>query len=166
MSDEWLRSLIEKHASRGVIVDTNLMLLYAVGWHSPKLIQRFKRTQQYTEDNYRLLCAFLSRFHRIVTTPNILTEVNSLSGQLPKEIAPLFRRSWKIQIAALEENHLPGIAVSQHSAFEQFGLTDAAIAIAAVQELLVLTDDLRLEHYLHSQGVDCVNFNHLRYYSA
>jgi uncharacterized protein YaiI (UPF0178 family) len=46
--------------------------------------------------------------------------------------------------------------------FARFGLTDAAIANAAQRPMLVLTDDLPLYQTLVHQGVDAINFNHIR----
>lgn len=45
-------------------------------------ITRFNRTQQFLPEDYDLLLAFIAKFKKLVTTPNILTEVNSLTNQL------------------------------------------------------------------------------------
>ena len=39
--------LIEKYASRGVLVDTNILLLFVVGAFDRELIPRFKRTSHF-----------------------------------------------------------------------------------------------------------------------
>ncbi len=79
MSDHVLQ-LVERYRSRGVLVDSNVLLLYFVGAYQRQLVPRFKRTAQFTVEDYDLLVHFLSNFRRIVTTPNILTEVNGLLG--------------------------------------------------------------------------------------
>jgi uncharacterized protein YaiI (UPF0178 family) len=44
----------------------------------------------------------------------------------------------------------------------KFGLTDAGIASLYEQGVLVLTDDLPLQQWLASKGLDALNFNHIR----
>ena len=41
-----VRELIRKHRGGGLIVDTNLLLLYLVGKTNPSRISKFKRTRQ------------------------------------------------------------------------------------------------------------------------
>ena len=70
--------LIIRYKSLGILVDTNILLCYLVGLLDPKKIPTFKRTSQFVED-FDLICALLRSLKKIVTTPNILTEVNSFS---------------------------------------------------------------------------------------
>jgi len=44
----------------------------------------------------------------------------------------------------------------------KFGLTDSGIVHLVKDQYLVLTDDLNLVRYLQNQGVDVINFNHIR----
>ncbi len=77
-----LTSLVTKYRRQGILVDTNLLLLFCVGAHDPNQIEKFKRTRTYIKDDFELLAHFLAAFDKVITTPNILTEVNSLSNQL------------------------------------------------------------------------------------
>ena len=47
--------LFEKHQSKGVLVDTNLLVLYLVGKVNKNRILNFKRTQKYTVEDFELL---------------------------------------------------------------------------------------------------------------
>ena len=80
MTDD-IDALVQRYASRGVLLDSNLLLLLCVGSFRRQEIGRFKRTAQYGACDYDLLVDFLSRFKSVVTTPNVLTEVNGLSNQ-------------------------------------------------------------------------------------
>jgi hypothetical protein len=80
--NEYAFGLIGRYRSRGLLVDANILLLHFVGCFDRTLIARFKRTERYSVNDFDVLQSTLARFDRVVTTPNILTEVNSLSNQL------------------------------------------------------------------------------------
>jgi len=82
MIDRHTISLLESYRKKGILVDTNILLLYFVGSVNPKRISQFKRTNQFNVDDFELLIQILGYFQKIVTTPNILTEVSNLIGQL------------------------------------------------------------------------------------
>ena len=77
-----LLALMQRYHSRGVLVDTNILLLYFVGKFKREQVPNFKRTAQFTPEDFDLLFRLLSRFDHIVTTPNVLSEVSNLSAQL------------------------------------------------------------------------------------
>ena len=83
--NEYAARLVRGYRSRGVLVDTNLLLLLFVGSYDLERIERFKRTMQFTRDDFARLVALLGVFERRVTTPHILTEVSNLAGHLPTE---------------------------------------------------------------------------------
>jgi len=94
MTDPTLR-LIHRYRSRGVLVDTNILLLHFVSDYDRELVPRFKRTATFAVDDYDLLIKLLTRFNSVVTTPNVLSEVSNLAGQLgePANSASRPRRS-------------------------------------------------------------------------
>src|SRR2546423_13863692 len=77
-------NLFEKYKNKGILIDTNLLLLVAVGTYDVSRILTWKRTQKYTLDDYALMLRILGYFERRVTSPNILTEVDNLARQLPE----------------------------------------------------------------------------------
>jgi hypothetical protein len=162
MFEAEVMALVAKHRQTGVVVDSNLLLVYLVGICDLGLMRRFKRTQGFSPGDFRLLVAFLAEFARILTTPGILVEVNSLANQLHERIKPDFYGVFKEHLVIMEERHVPSREVSQHTYFTRCGLTDAAIMTIAQQGFIVLTDDFRLTGLLEYLGIDCVNFNHLR----
>ena len=78
----YAEQLLVRYRSRGVLVDTNLLLLYFVGLYNPSLIPQFKRTRIFTVNDFDVLQNFIALFSKVVTTPDILTEVSNLSNQL------------------------------------------------------------------------------------
>jgi len=159
---DYLTELISRYRSKGVLIDTNLLLVYFVGVYDPQRIAKFKRTVAFAVEDFYTLLAFFKFFDRVVTTPNILTEVNGFSNQLPDDIKPAYYPEFAKHLAGLEEHYIESRKVSSLAHFNKFGLTDAGIIELVRDQFLVLTNDLRLASYLQNVGVDVVNFNHLR----
>jgi hypothetical protein len=156
--------LVAKYRKAGVIVDTNLLLLYFVGLFDPTIITKFKRTDIFTQEDHLALSLFLKEFSKVITTPNILTEVNSFSNQLPNHIKPGYYLKFASEIATFQEIYTSSQDISISHPFSLFGLTDAGLFLTAKDTFLVLTDDRRLAVCLNASGVDAINFNHLRTY--
>jgi hypothetical protein len=49
------RALIEKHRSMGVLVDSNLLVLFLVGQVNKRRILQFKRTQDFAIEDFDTL---------------------------------------------------------------------------------------------------------------
>ncbi|MDF5717483.1 MAG: PIN domain-containing protein [Rhizonema sp. NSF051] len=161
---EFLRSLFQKDKQKGILIDTNILLLWFVGSVNRSRISQFNRTEQFLPEDYDLLIQILSYFSKIITTPNILTEVNSLLNQLGEP-----ERSQCFSIFAqffnrLDEFYLESKNAASMDNFNKYGLTDSGIVMLAKNQYLVLTDDFKLANYLQKIGVDTINFNNIRTY--
>jgi rRNA-processing protein FCF1 len=158
-----LTLLIERYSQRGILIDTNILLLYFVGTLNRDRISQFKRTQQFIPKDYDLLMKLLSQFQKVATTPNILTEVNSLLNQLGEPERAKCYVIFAENIAILEESYQPSKVIAAPDwPFIKYGLTDCGLAKVAQDQYLVLTDDLKLTDYLQRLGIDTINFNNLR----
>jgi hypothetical protein len=155
-----LEELIQRHKSRGVLVDSNLLVLYLVGATNPKRIQSFKRTQRYTIEQFEILQRLIACFSSVIATPHVLTEVSNLTDLDGRErllIRELFRR----HVLVMDERFVKSQTVVQDALFDRLGLTDSAIASLHEEDVLVVTDDLHLHLALERRGVDSLNFNHV-----
>jgi len=153
---------INAYKDKGLLIDTNLLLLFFVGLHNRKSIQRFKRTRQFIPEDFDCLTSLIQLFKQVVTTPSVLTEASNLLGQLPEAIRFSVFQRFSLAIQRFQENFTPSRELAQERYFPKFGLTDAGIVHGAKGKFLVLTDDFRLAGYLERHGIDVVNFNHLR----
>src|SRR5205807_8110288 len=111
----------------GLLVDTNLLLLYFVGMYDQERIPRFKRTLTFTIEEFVLLASIFDSFDKVITTPNILTEVSNLSSQLPTNLHTHFYGYFASLIPFLEEHYTASGTISASTHFSKFGLTDAGI---------------------------------------
>lgn len=154
--------LLERYRSKGLLIDTNLLLVYFVGCYNPSYIPKFKRTITFTIEDFDILERAFVFFSKIVTTPNILTEVNSFSNQLPEAIKTDYYAKAIEQIVSIEEHYKESSKVCALEHFKKFGLTDSGIIDLVRDKYLVLTDDFRLSNYLQAVNIDVINFNHIR----
>lgn len=161
--NEHVFRLMLQYRSRGVLVDTNILLLFFVGSFDRLLIAKFKRTgNRFSIDDFDLLNNLLARFDRVVTTPNILSEVNGLSNQIGEPTRTRYFSEFARKIPLLDEQYVASAQAAQVEAFSKLGLTDSGILHVVRGHYLVLTDDLTLYGFLEKAGIDALNFNHLR----
>jgi hypothetical protein len=159
---QYLELLLTKYKNKGILIDTNLLLLYFVGIYDPQRIPNFKRTMMFVVEDFYTLWTLFKYFDKVVTTPNILTEVNSLANQLANDLKPAFFSKFAEQVVTLEEHYIETAKLSAKEHFPKLGLTDSGILDLAKGEYLVLSDDFRLVGYLGKQGIDAINFNYIR----
>lgn len=155
-------SLLSKHRSDGIVIDTNILLMIAIGIYNPIRISTFKRTAAYTVADFHLAAQVIRYMARVVTTPAILAEVSNLSGNLDSKERFRYFTLFGKQIQQLFEIHVESVDVVSADEFWRLGLTDAGIIELARRGRLVLTDDLELFNVLASMGLPTLNFNHLR----
>lgn len=159
---DYFSDLLSSYRARGALMDANLLLVYFIGSYDPRQVARFKRTKAYTENDFHILTAIVEFFGRVVTTPNILTEVNGLSNQLPESIRPSYYSEFAKRVGTLEEHFVESRQASISTHFTKFGLTDSGIIELVRDKYLVITDDLRLASYCQNIGIDVINFNNIR----
>lgn len=159
---DYFNEIFSRYRNKGILIDSNLLLLYFIGKYNKTLIQRFKRTQKYVTEDYELLTAFIKDFTKIITTPNILTEVSNLSGNLENDVKTRYFFEFAEQLEVLDEFYTPSRDIGKLEHFKKYGLTDSGIVHLVKGKYLVLSDDLPLVNYLQSKGVDAINFNNLR----
>lgn len=146
----------------GLLIDTNLLVLFAVGTVSPNQIERFKRTSVYTREDYELLVRIMDGFSQLYTVAHVMAEVSNLID-LQGSHRLLARQVLADTIAVLKEPHVSSLQASGSSNYEDLGLADSAISVVArEQQCEVLTDDLGLYLSLLREGLPVVKFSHLR----
>lgn len=146
-------------------MDTNVLLLYFVGTYDPDLVERFNRTgnRGFTSGDYHLLDELLAQFDKFVTTPHVLTEVSNWLAYLDEPARSACLGRLAEDIGSMSETLTSASTLGRNPAFMIFGITDTAIVDAIPPgAYLVITDDLPLFGYLSNQGVDVLNFNHIR----
>lgn len=160
-----MQDLINKYRLKGVLIDTNLLLLLLIGGLDKKLITTFKRLNAYQISDYELLTRLIDGFSKIITTPHILTEVCNLTNGLYGKTLSDFFDFFKNSIVLIEEIYEKSNDIVNCPGFNSYGLADTAILNLANNNFLVITDDLKFANFACSQSADVINFNHIREYS-
>jgi rRNA-processing protein FCF1 len=157
---------MSEYYRRGLLVDTNVLLLFLLGSLDRKLIQhKIVSNQGFDEADFDSLVTFVSRFQKLITTPHILTEVSNHAEKLKGEDRQRIFLKLVSLIEAMDEHSEPSKQISRSDAFVRFGLTDAAISAIAKKQFLVLTVDFALTGYLRKQGIEAINFNNVRQFT-
>ncbi|MBV8782531.1 MAG: hypothetical protein JO353_14130 [Phycisphaerae bacterium] len=147
---------------RSLILDTNLLLLLAVGTFDINLVGR-KRLDIFLRDDFELLRDLLDTSSRWLTTPHVLAELNNLADQcVPRSQHDVFRQFLGQFFEWFDERWLQTQELSNTAAFRRLGLTDAAVVQLADSQTLVLSVDLELCSLLWGRGINAQNFHHLR----
>lgn len=154
-------ALIKRHRAKGVLVDTNLLVLFLVGLVNRRRILNFKRTSGFTLADYDLLLRILEWFGNLIVKPHILSQVSDLIDLSGRELT-MVRDSFKLLVERADERYDASKSIVSDSAFASLGLADAAIVALCSRGLLVLTTDAKLHPTLQTRGIDALNFNRLR----
>ena len=159
-----LQTLIAKYRSKGILLDSNLLVLLFVGLTAPDLVENFKRTknQGFTEKEFSLLKRVVETFSRVITTPHILTETSNFVCQIQGEARHAALQVVAKAIQSFKERRPESKNLVQAGAFFDFGLTDSAVLDIPPKKYLVLSVDAALVIALQKKGVDAINFNYLR----
>jgi rRNA-processing protein FCF1 len=163
-SDEYIIDLLSRYKSKGILVDTNLLLVYFVWMYDHRRTESLKRVKSkaFSIRDLELLSGIFKYFDKVVTTPNILTEVSNLSNELSEAERPIYYQVFASQVSLLHEEYVASLKVCSLEHFNRFHLTDSGIIDLVKGKYLVLTDDFKLSGYLRSSGIDYINFDHLR----
>jgi predicted nucleic acid-binding protein len=149
-------------AEQGLLVDTNLLVLFAVGAVNRHRIESYKRTRRYTGADFDLLLRVLGKFSRLYTVAHVLAETSNLTD-LPGPEGLQSRQVLKETISLLKEAEMPSALAAANPLYQDLGLVDAAIgAVARAHGCAVLTDDLALYLWLERVNVRAFNFAHLQ----
>jgi hypothetical protein len=161
-----LPALVGKYRTKGILLDTNLLVLLFVGLLAPDRVRSFSRTKNhgFTENEFSLLGRIVfSTSAKVITTPHILTEASGfIRSEFYGEVQLAALQIIAQVIQAFKERRQESRNLVRTEYFYRFGLTDSAILDLPPKKYLVLSVDAKLVIALQKKGIDAVNFNHLR----
>ena len=157
-----LEALTARHRETGVLVDTNLLVVYLVALFSDKWAAKFGFSTEAVE----LVKLVVGPFKKVIVTSAILAEVTNLANvRLPEDI---YNALLDLLSALLPKEPFSERAVSLEKAisgkgFARLGFADGTIEELARSGVPVLTTDFDLYFLLASNNLEVFNFNHIRY---
>lgn len=163
---------IARHAANGVILDSNLLVVYLVGLHNEKDVPRFlprssgKGRAVCFPDDFILIKSLLLKnsVKHFVVTPQILAEISNLTFEhFPDAELKLYINRVLTFISLAKEEPSMKDELLKIPQLPHVGFADASIIKAAKDgKYLVLTEDLKCMAMLQSEGCCVYNINHLR----
>lgn len=158
--------LIAKYRDKGILIDTNLLLVVLVGNIDQRLVGRIARTETYTREDYERIRDVLAGFNRFIIIPQVLTEAGNLLKRNCPDANTLLDLGLELRRfilhSATRESRPSARRVAVHPVFDNLGYADAAILQAASGRHLVFTDDGSLQSRAFGCGVDVLPFDWLR----
>ncbi len=154
-------ALFSRYKTRGILLDTNLLLVLLTGLVDERLIGKRERTKDYSSDDYLYLTGVLEPFHKRYFTPHILTETLGLGSFHGRDrMFKYFEASQALCQHFCEQVLLfTDILAASQDLYCRLGLTDAGIVLLAKQkELLTMTNDKPLAQELRAQGCAVIHY--------
>lgn len=160
-----LNDLIRRHRETGILVDTNMLLVYLVGLADPKWVEAVNPNRAYTSGDFEFLSIILGQFKQLIVTPAILAEVSNVS------VSRL--EAWQIErfftmlgsllpSTTFSERFVSVTSVCRTTGFIPFGFADGTVEEIGAAGVPVFTDDANLYQLLASRNVEVFNYNHIR----
>lgn len=150
---------------KGLIVDTNLLLVYLVGCYDADYLARFSRTSGYTEKDFKKLDSFINSFQFIYVTPQILTELLYFSKEIPEVKFNKYIEVLTDKLSTFKEGYIDKkIIFKEKNNLIRFGFTDCSIIEAAKRySCTVLTTDFPLSGSMKANNLKAINWVELLY---
>jgi len=153
----------------GLIVDTNILLLFLIGSYNPIFIKDCALVSQYSVEDFELLKKVFERFQnrKIIITPQIIAEVSNLS--MTKMYGDKLHYCFQVFIRFLrtaEEHHQKSDCLwgMELQVLGKYGFTDLTIfELAKNNHMIILTDEEDFFNYSYTKGVPVMKFSHFKY---
>ena len=143
---------------RDVIVDANIFILFLAGQINENKIKNYTRNSLFTRNDYYCLLNIISKYDRIITSPNIFTEVdnilNRITGEDKYKYLLLVKKIYKQTV----EKFISTEIVSQNWYFDALGVTDSSILMMAKDCELLISGDSNLCDYAKSLNIKTFDF--------
>ena len=160
MRPEELEARVRQHQA-GVLLDTNVLLLYLARKISPGYAEGWKRTP-FTARHGDVLDLVVGVAHRLVTTPHVRAEAPSDASEEAKRLSQVLGE-------AVEERTLEARLVGKDPVFLRLGLADCGLLTMAGRHRrrpLIVTVDGPLTVELERRKLPVLNLNHVVFPTA
>jgi len=143
---------------RDVIVDSNIFILFLAGQINENKIERYTRNSLYTMEDYYFLINILSNYDRIITSPNILTEVDNILNRITGEDKYKYLLLVKSIYKQTIEKYIETETVAKNWFFDILGITDSSILMMAKDCELLISGDSSLCDHAKSLNIKTFDF--------
>jgi len=143
---------------RDVIIDTNIFILFLAGQINENRIKNYTRNSLYTKEDYYFLLNVLADYDRIITSPNILTEVDNILNRIGGEDKYKYLVLVKTMYKQTIEKYIKTEKITQNWYFDSLGITDSSILMMAKDCELLISGDSSLCDHAKSLNIKTFDF--------
>lgn len=148
-------------AADGLFIDTNVLLIAAIGDCFNKL-DICKRLSQYNMEDYHKVKSMLSLAKKLYVLPNVTTEVSNLSNSLNDRHRKEFYTYFSKWISVYCEEYQPTSNIKGDPDI-RLGVTDVCILMSFVElDLVYITADFDLYMALSRRNKTVYNYAHIQ----
>jgi len=161
-SDDPLKNF-QPHFRKGLLLDTNLMVVLLLGLVNKRFIGTKKAAAKYNIKDFYFLQKISEKFDKRVTTPHILTEVSNIASLTKTRDNRAFMLVSQAIAESYFEIHHTFKELTGYDHYSKLGLTDTGI-VKLVEEnnYYVMTNDLPLANIIRSLGKECLYYDELK----
>jgi rRNA-processing protein FCF1 len=145
-----------------IFVDANALILLIVGLMDKSLISTHKRTSIYASIDFENLVFLIGDLEKVVTTPNVLTEVDNLLNNFQKGHRWAYYQVLRELISKSTEKFLESKKIIEVNPFFELGLTDTGILEISKNCDFLITGDSKLADYANALGIKVVDLVKIR----
>ena len=155
----YVEILVSKYQSRGLLLDSNLLLLYLVGRIDTILVGtgRYNKLSDFRAIEVVTLERLVSSFRRLVTTAHVMTEVSNLVNTMRDADRVRTFRRFVETLEVISEQEVSSYEVAGRSEFSLLGLTDSVLAHFAGQ-FLIVSKDGRMVNGLRANKIEALKW--------
>lgn len=140
-----------------LLLDSNLLLVLAIGRIDPHRLGQSPRVKAYSAADYQMLQDYSAIFPLRVTTPHILAEVSNHLDNIDTRLLRALNAAL-IDWSPVRESWTPATTLVARGEYSSLGLTDSAILQAARPRTLVLTADRELWGALKKGQLSAIHY--------
>ncbi|MEB2776751.1 PIN domain-containing protein [Algoriphagus sp. NG3] len=145
-----------------IFIDTNALILLVVGLIDKSLISTHKRTSIFESIDFENLTFLIGSLERILTTPNVLTEVDNLLNNFQKGHRWTYYQVLKELISKSTERFIESKSNLESQAFFDLGLTDSGVLEICKECDFLITGDSKLADYANAYGIKVIDLKKIR----
>lgn len=151
--------MIEKYRSRGLLLDSNLLLLHLVGTVNASLVGvgGYGRLSGFGIRQTLILQQLIATFVRVVTTAHVLTEVSNLVNDLHGVRKAQVLGAFVSTLEMISEQDISSYKAGRRSEFSYLGLTDSVLTEMS-GSFLIVSNDGRMVDMLRQHGVEALKW--------
>lgn len=168
-----VKKYIIEYKPDGIIVDTNVLILFLIGSYDSSFIKKIKLTsnndKRYSIESFETLKEILELFKKVVITPQIIAEISNLTITRDKIFYGDYLRSYLKTVInflkSAEEHHqrMDCLWNVKLKTINEFGFTDMTIyELSKRTEMPILTDDFSFFHYSINKGIHAISLENIK----